>query len=211
MDESKPVNDIVELGKDTRFRSGPEAAEKGRIGGIKSGETRRAQRDARQAAQRLLNMSAKGKMRENLVELGYGEEDNEGIKNIDVLVARLLVQAAQGNLAASERLLKIAGFDYEENRLERESIAADRRKDRESEARLQAMEAGTLGRYSTSVSDSDDGEEVEDVFIYLPDNGRDPDLQKVIKSPPGEDDVDLDDDGIPELEVEAPDSTDPDQ
>lgn len=179
MENGSTKNDIVELGKETRFQSGEEAAEKGRLGGIKSGETRRAKRDARQAAQKLLNMSARGKMLENLKELGYGEDD-EGIKNIDVVVARLLVQAASGNLDASARLLKIAGYDYEENRLERESLNADRRKDQESAARLEAMGEGRLGRVSSSYTDGDDDSSVEDVFIYLPDNGRDTHLQKPV-------------------------------
>ena len=168
--------DIVELGKETQFRSGAEAAEKGRRGGVKSGETRRAKRDARQAAQKLLHMAAKGKMRENLLEMGYSTKGGEEIENIDVIVARLMVQAASGNLEASARLLKIAGYDYEENRIERESINADRRRDRESEARLDALSKGNVERYSTAYSDGDDDEAVEDVFIYLPDNGRDKDL-----------------------------------
>ena len=176
MGKKKGSNDIVELGKNTQFRSGEEAAEKGRRGGVKSGETRRAKRDARQAAQKLLQMAAKGKMRDNLIELGYDPKDQDGIQNIDVIVARLMVQAASGNLDASARLLKIAGYDYEENRIERESINADRRKERESEARLDALSKGNVERYSTAYSDGDDDEAVEDVFIYLPDNGRDKDL-----------------------------------
>lgn len=209
MDGKRGREDIVELGRETQFRSGEEAAEAGRRGGIRSGEVRRAKRNARQAAQRLLSMPAKGKMRENLLEMGYDPDDTEGIENIDVVVARLLVQTVAGSLDASERLLKIAGYDPDEIRIERESINADRRKNAESEARLQAMEAGTLGRYSTTVSDGDDGEEVEDVFIYLPDNGRDRELQNIVGIDSEDEDADLDNDGIPEIEVEAPESTDP--
>lgn len=159
-------------------QSREEAAKNGRLGGIKSGESRRKKRDARQAAQRLLSMDAKGRMRENLVELGYDKvDDDDGIQNIDVLVARLLVQAASGNLNASKQLLQIAGYEPEEIRAERESVNADKRRERESIARLEAIEAGVLGRHSTSVTDGDDGEGVEDVFVYLPDNGRDKHLQ----------------------------------
>jgi len=64
------------------------------------------------------------------------------------------------------------------------------------------MEAGVIGRHSTTVLDGDEDGAVEDVFIYLPDNGRDKDLQKVAPKDM-QDDFDLDDDGIPELEVEA--------
>lgn len=211
MDGASNQNDIVELGKETRFQSGEEAAEAGRKGGKRSGEVRRAKRDARQAAQRLLEMTAKGQMRDNLLKVGYEENDKEGMKNIDVLVARLYVMAASGNLQAADKLLKIAGYDPEEERKERESLNSDLRKNRESEARLQAMEAGTLGRYSTTVTDGDDNEEIEDVFIYLPDNGRDKELQNNANSSDSEEDEDLDDDGIPELEVEAAENTVPEE
>ena len=178
MSEEKATPSIAELGKETQFRSGEEAVEKGRIGGIKSGESRRKKRTAREAAQRLLAMPAKGKMRDNLIELGYNPDDLDGIDNIDVIVARLMVLAASGKLEANDRLLKIAGYDAEENRAERESLAADRRKDRESEARLLAIEKGDMQRYSSAYTDGDDESSVEDVFIYLPDNGRDKNLQK---------------------------------
>ena len=111
-----------------------------------------------------------------LIDLGYNVEDEDGIKNIDVIVARLLVLSASGNLQAMDKLLKIAGYDSEENRAERESVNADRRKDRESEARLLAIERGDMQRVSSSYTDGDEDSSVEDVFIYLPDNGRDKDL-----------------------------------
>lgn len=176
-------------------RTKDEAKRRGHNGGVKSGEARRAKRDARAAALKLLNMNAKGKLRDNLVDIGYAKNDDEGILNIDVLVARLFIMSASGNLQAHDRLLKIAGYDTEENRLERESVNADRRKERESLARLEAMEAGKLGRYSSSYTDSDENDSVEDVFIYLPDNGRDQHLQKQIVMPDnetdGEDDTEL--------------------
>jgi len=194
MENENKKNDIVELGKETRFQSGEEAAEKGRIGGIKSGEARRAKSAARRAAQQLLAMTARGQMRDNLLKVVNEDDLVEGARNIDVLVARLLVMAAGGNLQAAEKLLKIAGYDSEEERKERESLNADMRKNMESEARLQAMDAGTLGRYSTTVIDGDEGEEVEDVFIYLPDNGRDKNLNlPMVAEEAGEDDEDLDD------------------
>lgn len=210
MEGESKQNDIVELGKETRFQSGEEAAEAGRKGGKRSGEVRRAKRDARQAAQKLLDMSASGKLKANLEEMGY-KDDADGIKNVDVLVARLLLMSANGNLQAMDRLLKIAGYDSEEERKERESLNSDLRKNRESEARLQAMEAGTLGRYSTTVTDGDEGDEIEDVFIYLPDNGRDKDLLNTAEKTDSEEDEDLDDDGIPELEVEVADGTVPEE
>lgn len=165
-----------------------EAKSRGHNGGVKSGKTRRAKRDAKQAALRLLDMAAKGKMRDNLVELGYDPKDADGIKNVDVLVARLLVMSAAGNLQATDKLIKIAGWDAEENRAERESINADRRRDQESEARLLALEKGDVQRYSSAYTDTDDDGSVEDVFIYLPDNGRDKNLQKSLNREAGSDD-----------------------
>jgi len=158
-------------------RAKEEARLRGASGGRRSGEVRRAKRDARQAAKRVLLMGAAGKLKDNLIDLGYDPASDDGILNIDVLVARLMVMGAAGNLQAGKELLKLAGYDSEENRAERESRAADRRKNRESEARLAALERGGVERYASSYTEGDGDGAVEDVFVYLPDNGRDSDLQ----------------------------------
>lgn len=134
-------------------------------GGKKSGEVRRAKRTAREAAQRLLAMSATGKMRDNLIELGYEPDDLNSIENIDVIVARLLVLAAAGKMEATDRLLKIAGYDAEENRAERESINADRRRELELEAKVAALSQGRASEVAMNLQD-ESGE--NDVVIYMP-------------------------------------------
>ena len=48
-----------------------EAKKRGRAGGVKSGESRRAKRDAKSAVRYLLDLAAKGKIADNLKELGF--------------------------------------------------------------------------------------------------------------------------------------------
>ena len=48
-----------------------EAKKRGRVGGVKSGESRRAKRDAKSAVRYLLDLAAKGKIADNLKELGF--------------------------------------------------------------------------------------------------------------------------------------------
>lgn len=143
------------------------AKEMGRKGGVKSGETKRARRTAREAAQRLLAMAATGKMKHNLIDLGYDPKSVDGIDNIDVIVARLFVQASAGDLAASDRLVKIAGYDCEENRAERESIEANIRRTMELQAKIAALNSkgGEDPALSVNLSDEDGN---NDVVIYMP-------------------------------------------
>ena len=48
--------DMGKLGKKTQFKSGGEAAKKGAIGGVKSGEVRREKRKMREAAEMVLGL-----------------------------------------------------------------------------------------------------------------------------------------------------------
>ena len=162
--ENSPTKRSREWEENT-IRDSQTAKERGKNGGIKSGEVRRAKRTAREAAQRLLAMSAKGKMRDNLIELGYKANDEEGITNIDVVVARLLVLAASGNQDATDRLLRIAGYDAEENRKERESINADRRRELELDAKVAALTNGNAGGMAVNMENEDGN---NDVVIYMP-------------------------------------------
>lgn len=162
--EKPPVKRSKEWEENT-IRDSQTAKERGKNGGIKSGEVRRAKRTAREAAQKLLAMSAKGKMRDNLIELGYKANDEEGITNIDVVVARLLILAAAGNQDATDRLLRIAGYDAEENRKERESINADRRRELELDAKVAALTNGNAGAMAVNMENEDGN---NDVVIYMP-------------------------------------------
>ena len=151
-------------------RTKEEAKKRGRNGGIKSGEARRNKRDAKNAMNLLLNMAAKGQIKDNLMNLGVEMEDQT---NMVALQARLFMMALSGNLQAYDRIIKISGNDSEENRKERESLASDKRRDKETEARVAAIERGdSMGRYATGEEDDDDGEK-EDVVIYMPFTERD--------------------------------------
>ena len=151
-------------------RTKEEAKKRGRNGGIKSGEARRNKRDAKNAMNLLLNMAAKGQIKDNLMNLGVEMEDQT---NMVALQARLFMMALSGNLQAYDRIIKISGNDSEENRKERESLASDKRRDKETDARVAAIERGdSMGRYATGEEDDDDGEK-EDVVIYMPFTERD--------------------------------------
>ena len=152
-------------------RTKEEAKKRGRNGGIKSGEARRNKRDAKNAMNLLLNMAAKGQLKDNLDTLGFASEDQT---NMVALQARLFTMALSGNLQAYDRVIKISGNDPEENRKERESLASDKRRDREMEARVTALERGdSMGRYAVPGDDELDDEEKEDVVIYMPYTERD--------------------------------------
>lgn len=71
-------------------------------------------------------MAAKGKLASNLAELGFPVNEQT---NMAALQARLFTMAMGGNLDAYTALMRMAGYEPEENRKERESIAADRRRE----------------------------------------------------------------------------------
>ncbi len=132
-------------------------------GGKKSGEVRRAKRDARQAVRYLLNLPAKGSIAANLKELGIPENEQT---NMAALQARLYTMAMGGNLDAYRTLMMMGGFEPEENRKERESIASDRRRDAEVEAKVNAL-GGSIDGVNIAVNGMDE-DGANDVVIYLP-------------------------------------------
>jgi hypothetical protein len=144
------------------------AKERGKKGGIKSGEVRRenAQRkkDAREAVRYMLELPAKNKLKSNLQELGYPEDE---CTNMAALVARLFTAAIQtGNLDSFFALMKMAGYDPEEERKERESLAADKRRELELDAKIAALgQRGPDAGASIFLDDEDDN---NDVVIYMP-------------------------------------------
>ena len=118
-----------------------EARRRGRNGGIKSGEVRRAKKE----------------------ELGFPETERT---NMAALHARLFTMAMSGNLDAYMELMRIGGYEPEENRKERESIAADARRQLEMEAKVSALGGNVEdARYAVNLSDEDGH---NDVVIYLP-------------------------------------------
>lgn len=140
-----------------------EAKKRGRSGGVKSGESRRAKRDARSAVRYMLELSAKGKLAENLRDLGFPTNEQT---NMAALQARLFTMAMSGSLEAYTTLMRMAGFEPEENRKERESIAADRRREIELDAKVSALGSNPEGmRASVNMNDEDGN---NDVVIYMP-------------------------------------------
>lgn len=134
-----------------------------RNGGKKSGEVRRAKRDARESARYILGLAAKGATLEQLEKIGADKKDD--LTNMEVLQARLFVQATSGDMEAAKMLLKIAGYDAEENRKERESLSSDRRKDLELDAKMTALGNGQDSKVSMAFDDEGGS---GSVMIYLP-------------------------------------------
>jgi hypothetical protein len=92
-----------------------EAVTKGRAGGIKSGVTRRRNRDMKQMARLILNLDAPDKVKEALTKLGL----DAGDATINAqLMASMVEQATNGNVDAAKFLRDTAGYNpYEQERL----------------------------------------------------------------------------------------------
>lgn len=149
------------------IRTSEQAKKKGSAGGKKSGEVRREnarrKRDAREAARFILELAATGQLAENLEKLGVETEDQT---NMAALQASLFTYAMRGDLNAYMALMKMAGYDPEENRKERESVSSDRRREAEMEAKVAALGQNQDGlRASVNLKD-EDGD--NDVVIYMP-------------------------------------------
>ena len=144
------------------------AKTRGSEGGKKSGEVRREkaqrQRDARDSARFLLQLAAKGKLKQNLKELGLPDDE---CTNMMALHARMLTAAMQkADIETYFALLKIAGYDPEEERKERESLASDRRRELELEAKIAALGRGAPTADISIALDDEDNH--DDVVIYMP-------------------------------------------
>ena len=137
-------------------QSTEEARKRGRNGGIKSGEVRRAKKNLQDTIKMLMGMPAMGATKASLKQLGLPEEDQT---NMAVFVARLYAMAVNGNLKASELLAQFGGLTKEEERKDNE----DKRKTEESKARIAAINAN-LGNDMSVSSGDDEG----DVVIYVP-------------------------------------------
>ena len=64
---------IVEKGKATQFRSGKQAAENGKKGGIASGKSRKKNKDMREVLQKLMDGT-------------YSEEDGKKLSGMDIVM-----------------------------------------------------------------------------------------------------------------------------
>lgn len=185
--EKKPKKSSKKKGGESKGKSFEEnkiqdsetARKRGRNGGLKSGEVRKAKKDAREAVQYILaQMTKNAKVRENLTELGI--EENE-FNNMIALHARLFSMAMGGNLEAYLTLMRMGGYEPEETRKERESIAADRRRELELDAKVAALNRGDPASLAMNMQ-NEDGD--NDVVIYMPQMDSEEDCQPKEEDPP---------------------------
>lgn len=162
-------------------RSKDEARKKGAAGGKASGAARRKKRDARSAISLIMNMAVQESLEENMKQLGYNEED---WTNINALFGRMFVDAIGGDREAQKMLLEYGGFNPEFTLREKES-----------KARIRAMKEEAERRELYGDGDDDDREAVDDVQIYLPDNGRGDGPGKPKEPPESAEDEEVDEDG----------------
>jgi len=106
MPNNKEVTDVAGKENLKAPRTPEEAREKGRRGGVKSGEARRAKRDARETAQLFLNMAVAGNLDDILAKLEIKEGDRTNQMGI---VARLTLKAQGGDVHAARLLWEITG------------------------------------------------------------------------------------------------------
>jgi len=90
------ANDIAKKGKATRFRSGGEAVENGKKGGLASAEARRKKRDLRLAI-------------ETLLEKDYTSKNGETVSGAEAIAIKQFEKAMKGDTRAFEVLRDTAG------------------------------------------------------------------------------------------------------
>ena len=98
------ANDIVELGKDTRFQTGEEQVKTASKGGKASGEARRRKRSLREAMQTMLALELSEKEINDLAKKGYNAETQ-----LDALTAAALMSAKRGNSQAFANVMRLLG------------------------------------------------------------------------------------------------------
>ena len=96
------------------IRTKEEAREKGRRGGIKSGEARRRKRDMKSAASLLLDLGCWGpNMNAQMERMGIEEEDRT---NQMAILVSMMNEAQNGSVRAAEFLRDTAGRNNDRNR-----------------------------------------------------------------------------------------------
>ena len=140
-----------------------ELAKRSHNGGIKSGQVRREKRDAKAAIRYLLQLPPSANLSADLEDMGLPETEQT---NMAALQVQLFRQAMSGDLEAYQTIMKMGGYEPEENRKERESISSDRRRDIELEAKVSAI-GGKKDGMSASIGMADE-DGTGDVVIYLP-------------------------------------------
>lgn len=97
-------------GEATQFRSGEEAVENGRKGGIASGQARREKKTIQKILADLLDGQIKDSPQFAKLASKMGVESNKSVKDIFTMVC-LLNSVKSGNLGDLERLSKLLGED----------------------------------------------------------------------------------------------------
>ena len=94
----------------TQFRSGEEAVENGRKGGIASGQARREKKTIQKILSEFLDSEIKDNPQFAKIAAKMGVESNKSVKDIFTMVC-LLNSVKEGNLSDLERLVKLLGED----------------------------------------------------------------------------------------------------
>lgn len=162
--EPKAKKKVSKSFAENTIRDSETAKKRGAKGGVNSGKSRRNKKEARELAIYLLGrMTKSANAKTNLDELGVEKSE---FSNMTVLLAKLFTMAMAGDIEAFRELMKLAGYDPEENRKERESVSSDERRAKELDAKLIALGKNPDG---TSVSlHLNDEDANNDVVIYMP-------------------------------------------
>lgn len=138
-------------------RTKDEAKKRGSAGGKKSGESRRAKRDIRQAIELVLGMGTVGAIDDRLAAEGYKKADRT---NMTAVAVGLVKKAQAGDVAAARAVMDFLGFVTEDQRLARE--------ERQARIDVAKAEKARLSEGSAPWEDGGEEEDTEDVHIYLP-------------------------------------------
>lgn len=116
-------------------RTEEEAREKGRRGGIKSGEARRRKRDMKKAAQLLMGLDISSpKLQEQVKSFGVADED---VNNQMAVLVSMFLQATKGNVRAAEFIRDTMGenpeilYKMEELKQRKREFEYQKQKDKE--------------------------------------------------------------------------------
>lgn len=96
----------MEIGEETRFRSGNEAAEHGQKGGIASGQARRAKKTLRERVKMFGELKVEGKSARAMADMGIEPEDHDRFTQAAV---SLFQKALKGDVAAFNAIRDIIG------------------------------------------------------------------------------------------------------
>lgn len=125
---------IRNRGKSTRIRSGEEAAEKGRAGGIKSGESRRKKKMIKDIAQKVLATTPKFNIKSEsdrkfmkIMKERYGLNDLSDVDIQEIAMYVIAGKALKGNEQSLKFLLEQAQDEASIN-LQKEKMAFEREK-----------------------------------------------------------------------------------